>query len=69
MEKKLCPIHHYFYQSDECPICKKERIQKMAMRWSSKHMNNQEKHSEKDKDKIEIMDEMLEKLKEKYKKH
>ena len=69
MEKNLCPIHHYFYQSDECPICKKERILKMAMRWSSNHMDNQEKHSEKDEDKIEIMDEMLEKLKEKYKKH
>lgn len=69
MEKKLCPIHHYFYQSDECPICEKERIQKMAMRWSNKHMDNQEKHSEKDEGKIEIMDEMLEKLKEKYNKH
>ena len=69
MEKKLCPIHHYFYQSDECPICKKERILKMAMRWSSNHMDNQGKHSEKDEDKIEIMDEMLEKLKEKYNKH
>ena len=39
------------------------------MRWSSKHMDNQEKHSEKDEDKVEIMDEMLEKLKGKYKKH
>ena len=63
------PIHHYFYQSDEYPICEKERIQKMAMRWSNKHMDNQEKHSEKDEDKIEIMNEMLEKLKEKYNKH
>ena len=41
----------------------------MAMRWSSKHMDNQEKHLGKDEGKVETMNEMLEKLKEKYKKH
>lgn len=69
MEKKLCPIHYYFYESNECPICEKERIQKMAMRWPSKHMGTQEKHLEEDESKVETMNEMLEKLKEKYKKH
>ena len=39
------------------------------MRWSNKHMDNQEKHLGKDESKVEIMDEMLEKLKEKYNKH
>lgn len=32
MEKKLCPIHRYYYEG-ECPLCKQEKLEKLAKRF------------------------------------
>ena len=66
MEKKICPIHRYCYVGIECPICGQERIQKMALRWASTNMGVQRKRVREKKHKSENMDEMLDKLKQKF---
>lgn len=68
MEKKLCPIHSYYYSGNECPICAKERLEKMASRWVPENIDSQKERFEKKKNKNENMDKMLEKLKEKFNK-
>lgn len=68
MEKKLCPIHRYYYSGNECPICAQERLQKMASRYVSENMDSSKERFEEKKNKNENMDEMLEKLKEKFNK-
>lgn len=66
--KKLCSIHRYYYNGNECPICMQERVQKMALRWAEKKVDIQKKRLE-DKGKHKSMDEMLEKLKQKFNSH
>lgn len=67
--KTLCPIHYYYYEGDKCPICEQERAQKMALRWVEKNMGVPKELFEEKKETTETMDEMLNKLKEKYNKH
>lgn len=31
--KTLCPIHHLYYSSTECPLCRNERIERLANRY------------------------------------
>lgn len=66
--KKVCQIHRYCYEGNECPLCMQERAQKMALRWVENNMGIPKKIFENDS-KQESMDEMLEKLKEKFNKH
>lgn len=59
--KILCPIHHFFYSDVECPICLKERTQKL----SDKYLSTNKKHTN---GKSDISENMLLKLKEKFNK-
>lgn len=65
MIKQLCKVHSYYYTGNECPICMQERSQKMALRWVEKNIDIPKKHIENNKVSAS-MDDMLEKLKEKF---
>ena len=30
--KKLCPIHHYYYSGNVCPLCTSEKYERMMER-------------------------------------
>ena len=36
MEKKYCPIHHLYYNGNECPMCCSERIANLERRFVKK---------------------------------
>lgn len=33
MEKKLCPIHRYWYVGNDCPICRQEKMVRLSKRY------------------------------------
>lgn len=59
--KTLCSTHHLFYSGVECPLCLKERTQKL----SEKYVSKDKKHTN---NKSNISENMLLKLKEKFNK-
>lgn len=60
MNKKLCPIHHFYYNGVECPLCFEERIKRMENKYVHTTQKQKEEKSE------EITDDLLKKLKEKF---
>ena len=34
MSKNFCPIHHYYYEGIECPLCSQERFERYAKKYS-----------------------------------
>lgn len=62
--KTLCPIHHLYYSSTECPLCRDERIERLANRYVKpinfvgKDRKNNMKH--------DITSSDIEKLKDKF---
>lgn len=54
MFKNFCTTHHFYYTGHVCPLCEKERIDKMAKRFSGK-----EKQEVKEE---EVTDDMLQLL-------
>jgi hypothetical protein len=34
--KNICPVHHFRYAGNRCPICEKERINAMVKRYTQK---------------------------------
>ena len=36
INKKICPVHHFRYAGNRCPICEKERINAMVKRYAQK---------------------------------
>lgn len=58
--KQICPLHHFFYNGENCPFCEQERIERLTQKFD-KHV------SESKKDKThEITEDDLEKLKQKF---
>lgn len=68
MVKKLCPIHHYYYTSVECPICMQERLHRLSVQFSTDNKSNNEsvKHKDENDKTTEITADMLDKLKNKF---
>lgn len=58
--KKYCPIHHYYYSGNVCPLCASEKYSKMME--SYKTVEQPKKIKKVD----EVTDDMLSKLKDKF---
>lgn len=63
--KKLCPIHYYYYEGSECPLCMQERMQKMSTRF----YQNDSVEKDETAGNEEITEDLLNKLKEKFDSH
>lgn len=61
MIKVLCPIHHYYYNGTECPLCAKERNIKLGDKYVTKTAKTPQNAKE-----VGISEDMLGKLKEKF---
>lgn len=61
MIKVLCPIHHYYYNGTECPLCAKERNIKLCDKYTTK--STKVSHNTKE---TAISENMLDRLKEKF---
>lgn len=61
MIKVLCPIHHYYYNGTECPLCATERNIKLGDKYTTK--SPKVSYSTKE---TEISEDMLGRLKEKF---
>jgi hypothetical protein len=44
--KNICPVHHYRYSGNRCPICENERINNMVRRFAPKETPVEEKVEE-----------------------
>ena len=66
--KTICPIHRFMYKGDVCPLCEKERIDRLAKRYVNS--GNEERISLKKEKKVDrkINENDLKKLLEKFKK-
>lgn len=65
----ICPIHKYTYSGPECPYCSKERFERLSKRFvtppEKKSVGNYS-HSDSKKYEMEISDESLNALIEKF---
>lgn len=62
MNKKLCPIHHFYFKGVECPFCLSERLKK----FEEKYQSNGDKMTNKKDNPKEVTEDMLAKLKAKF---
>lgn len=58
--KKLCPIHHYYYSGNVCPLCTSEKYERMMERYQLEVPIKVEKKTE------EVTSDMLSMLKDKF---
>lgn len=61
MEKQLCQTHHLFYNGLECPLCREEKIKRMAAKYVKKHQS-----ATKNEKQNNVTEEMLGQLKDKF---
>ena len=40
--KTICPIHRFMYNGSTCPLCEKERIDRLAKRYNPSPIENNE---------------------------
>lgn len=65
--KVFCPTHHYYYNGNECPFCREERIKALNKKFNCDVIESKdEKNMEKSKDR-EITKDDLDKLVNKFK--
>jgi len=64
--KTICPVHRFMYNGDVCPLCEKERIDRLASRYVNS--GNEERQSLKKEKKLErdINEGDIKKLLEKF---
>lgn len=43
MAKKLCPVHRYFYEGDECPICRAERLERYSKHYVKERVDEEKR--------------------------
>lgn len=55
VNKNICPIHHFRYAGNRCPICECERINGMVKRYIPKE-EPIEKHEEPEQDNLDWND-------------
>lgn len=60
--KTICPLHRFMYSGAVCPLCEKERIERLAKRYNPKVIEKQINEQP-------ITEEDLKILIQKYKKH
>ena len=47
--KQICPLHHFFFNGNNCPFCEQERIERLSQKFDKntseakkiKHMKSQ----------------------------
>ena len=61
MEKQLCQTHHLFYNGFECPLCREEKIKRMAAKYAKK-----QQRTTKTEKQSNVTEEMLGQLKDKF---
>lgn len=65
--KEFCRIHHFFYKTKKCPFCEQERLENLAKKFVViDHLNIIGNYEPKTKKDIEITEEQLKKLVEKF---
>lgn len=65
--KQICPIHRFSYSGNKCPFCEKERLDKLAQRYVVvDHLDVIGNYKPKTNNDIEITEEHLKKLTEKF---
>ena len=65
--KQICPIHRFSYSGNKCPFCEQERLENLAKKFVViDHLNIIGNYEPKTKNDIEITEEHLKKLVEKF---
>lgn len=65
--KQICPIHRFSYSGNKCPFCEQERLENLAKKFVAiDHLNIISNYEPKTKKDIEITEEQLKKLVEKF---
>jgi hypothetical protein len=65
--KQICPIHHFSYSGNKCPFCEDERLENLAKKFVViDHFNVLGNYKHKTNNDIEITEEHLKKLTEKF---
>jgi len=65
--KQICPIHRFSYSGDKCPFCEQERLEKLAKKFVViDHLDIIGNYKPKTSNDIEITEEHLKKLTEKF---
>lgn len=65
--KQICPIHRFSYSGDKCPFCEQERLEKLAKKFVViDHLDIIGNYKPKTNNDIEITEEHLKKLTEKF---
>ena len=34
--KQICPLHHFFFNGNNCPFCEQERIERLSQKFDNK---------------------------------
>ena len=65
--KQICPIHRFSYSGNKCPFCEQERLEHLAKKFVViDHLDVIGNYESKTKKDIEITEEQLKKLVEKF---
>lgn len=65
--KQICPIHRFSYSGNKCPFCEQERLEHLAKKFVViDHLDVIDNYEPKTKKDIEITEEHLKKLVEKF---
>ena len=65
--KQICPIHRFSYSGEKCPFCEQERLDNLAKKFVViDHLNVLGNYKHKTNNDIEITEEHLKKLTEKF---
>ena len=65
--KQICPIHHFSYGGAKCPFCEDERLENLAKKFVViDHLDVIGNYKPKTNNDIEITEEHLKKLTEKF---
>jgi hypothetical protein len=66
--KQICNTHHFFYEGKKCPFCERERIDGLAKKFVViDHLDVIGNYRPKTSNDIDITEERLKKLTEKFK--
>ena len=65
--KQICPIHRFSYSGNKCPFCEQERLEILAKKFVViDHLNIIGNYEPKTKNDIEITEQQLKKLADKF---
>jgi hypothetical protein len=65
--KQICPIHRFSYSGNKCPFCEQERLENLSKKFVViDHLNVLGNYKPKTKNDIDITEEHLRKLTEKF---